>query len=129
MALRDSLRRDVVLVVEDDQDARAIFRHALRADGFDVREAEDGLAALRMIELCSPDLVVLDVRLPMLDGLSVREEIAAHAETRHIPVIIVTAFDIDRHRVNNARVMRKPVSPDDLVEAVRSQLHRGQGRR
>lgn len=124
MAWHDSLRRSVVLIVEDDLDARTIYRHALRVHGFDVREAVDGLEALRMIELSPPDLVVLDVRLPVLDGLSVREEIAAHAETRHVPVIIVTAFDLDPGRVRNARVMRKPISPDDLIDAVRTQLNR-----
>jgi two-component system phosphate regulon response regulator PhoB len=118
----DPLGRKVVLVVEDDDDLRSIFRNAIRGAGYGVREADDGLDALRIVEIDPPDLVVLDVRLPALDGISVREEIAANAQTRHIPVIIVTAFDIDRQRVRNARIMRKPVEPDELVDAVRSAL-------
>jgi DNA-binding response OmpR family regulator len=117
-----SLQRKVVLVVEDDADARAIFRDAIRAAGFTVVDVSDGLEALRIIEASPPALVVLDVRLPMLDGISVREEIAANAATRDLPVIIVTAFDIDRRRVHNARIMRKPLTPEELVGAVRSAL-------
>ena len=122
MPVLDPLGRKTVLVVEDDADLRHIFRNAIRGAGFGVREADDGLGALRIVEIDPPDLVVLDVRLPILDGISVREEIAANAHTRHIPVIIVTAFDIDRQRVRNARIMRKPIAPEDLVDAVRSAL-------
>ena len=123
MASRDPLARKTVLVVEDDADLRHIFRDAIRSAGFEVREAADGLAALRMVEFDAPDLIVLDVRLPALDGISVREEVASHADTRDIPVIIVSAFDVDRHRVRRARIMRKPITPVELIDAVRGALN------
>jgi CheY-like chemotaxis protein len=110
-------RRRIVLVVEDDADLRRIFSDALKFAGFEVREASDGPAALRAIENSRPDVVVLDVRLPTLDGGSVREEIVANPETRNIPIVMVTGIaGFDGH---GALVLQKPVSPQDLVAVVR----------
>jgi two-component system, OmpR family, response regulator len=116
------LARRIVLVVEDDHDLRRIFRDTLKFSGFDVREASDGTDALRMIEHTAPDLVVLDVRLPTLDGGSVRGEMAANERTRHIPVVVVTGSNIDLSQFKGDRVLRKPVAPDELLFAVRSTL-------
>ena len=116
------LARKTVLVVEDDHDLRRIFRDMLKFSGFDVREACDGTDALHMIEHTAPDLVVLDVRLPTLDGGSVRGEIAASERTRHIPVVVVTGSQIDDNQFKGDRVLRKPVSPDELLSVVRNTL-------
>jgi two-component system cell cycle response regulator DivK len=113
----------VVLVVEDDEDLRKLFRDSLIIAGFDAREAEDGLSALQLIESDPPDLVLLDLLLPTLDGYAVREEIAANARTQAIPVVIVTAVASTNYkRLHPARVLRKPVLPDDLVAVVRASL-------
>lgn len=116
--------RECILVVEDDDDLRHIFRESLRYAGFDVQEASDGPAALLILEDSTPDAVVLDMGLPTLDGMSVRDEMAATARTRHIPVVIVTGATVDATRVGTARVLRKPVTPEELVAAVRMCLAR-----
>ena len=67
-----------------------MFRQGLIFAGFDVVEAGDGLEALRTVDSTTPDAVILDLGLPIVDGQTVRQEIAAHAHTRQIPVIIVT---------------------------------------
>jgi len=113
----------LVLIVEDDADLRRVWKLALNLEGFDVEEAGDGLDALRRLEERIPDLVVLDLGLPMLGGLSVQQEIAAHAVTRSVPVVIVTASSDDLSGIDVPCIMRKPVSPDELVSAVRSCLH------
>jgi DNA-binding response OmpR family regulator len=110
------------LIVEDDGDLRRLFRTALMVDGFEVREASSGTQALRELEVSTPDLVVLDLILPGLSGLSVQEEIAAHAQTRSIPVIIVTASAMNLDQVQVACVLRKPVTPEELVQRVRHHL-------
>ena len=112
----------MVLVVEDNDDLRYIFRDSLKSAGFDVCDASDGPQALRMIDECRPDVVVLDLGLPTLDGMSVREELAAHPLTRHIPVVVVTGDDAAADRIKAARVLRKPVEPDRLIAAVRIAL-------
>ena len=113
-----------VLVVEDHQDLRDFYSLALRLEGFTVREAADGWEALRMIDSQPPDVLVLDLMMPGLNGLSVQREIAAQAATRDIPIVIVTASDWQVRGVNVACVLRKPIDPDTLVIAVRGCIGR-----
>ena len=96
----------------------------MKSAGFNVCEASDGVQALRCIEETVPDVVVLDIGLPMLDGMSVREELAAHGHTRDIPVIVVTgdAVDVPRLERTTTRLLRKPVNPSDLIAAVRAAI-------
>jgi CheY-like chemotaxis protein len=107
-----------ILVVEDDADLRRMFRQALSFGGFEVQEAGDGLSALRAIDERPPDGLVLDLGLPLIDGQTVRREIAARPSTRHIPVIVVTGQPGDHAALDAACVLRKPVTPDDLVATV-----------
>jgi CheY-like chemotaxis protein len=111
-----------VLVVEDDDDLRLIYRSALSFSGFAVHEAGNGLDALRRIDSNPPDLVVLDLSLPGVSGLAVLQEIAAHAHTRFIPIVIVTGSAEDLSRLQVACVLRKPIEPSELVRAVRRGL-------
>jgi len=119
--------RQRVLVVEDDGELRRLFRTALSLSGFDVLEAPDGIDALEIIEHDQPDLVVLDLTLVRLDGLSVQQELAARAITCHIPIVIVTGSDTEVSASNVACVLRKPVWPDVLVKIVRDCLARWSG--
>lgn len=114
--------RKSILVVEDDADLRRLFRTALVIEGFGVKEAVDGLDALRKLDEYPPDLVVLDLGLPVIDGFSVHADIASRASTRHLPVVVVTGSYIDLETLGVACVLRKPVDPDTLVATVRKCL-------
>lgn len=114
-----------ILVVEDNADLRRLFRTALSLAGYHVDEAADGLDALRIIENSAPDLVVLDLMLRSLDGRSVQQELAAHAFTRDIPIVVVTGSLLEISGVNVSCVLRKPVMPDQLVDTVRHCIVRG----
>lgn len=111
-----------VLIVEDNGDLRRLFCLALKLEGFTVAEAGDGYGALLMLERHRVDLVVLDLRLPGVDGLVVQQEIESRAAHERIPVIIVTSSIQDLSHVNVARILRKPVLPAALVETVREVL-------
>jgi DNA-binding response OmpR family regulator len=111
-----------VLIVEDDADLRRLYCDVLKANGFALCEAADGPRALRLIEDNPPDVIVLDIMLPTLDGYSVREEIAGNAHTRNIPVIIVTGAEVDVKRLSAARVLKKPIDPFELLRAVRAAI-------
>lgn len=113
-----SVRGKRILVVEDDADLRRLFRMALSVAGYDVDEAGDGLDALKIIENRPPDLVVLDLVLRALDGVSVRQELAAQSLTRHIPIVVVTGSTVDAGALDVACVLRKPIMPDELLRAV-----------
>ena len=114
-----------ILIVEDDEDLRALFRIALTLEGFEVQEAGDGLEALRQIDASPPDLVLLDLGLPLLSGTVVQQEIATHLFTRDIPVVIVTGSAKDLSDLHVKCVLRKPVTPEELVRTVHSCLATG----
>jgi DNA-binding response OmpR family regulator len=117
--------RLTVLIVEDDSSVRRMYRTALSFGGFDVIEAEDAINALRFLDQDLPDIVVLDLMLPTLSGLAVQQELAAHPRTASIPVVIVTGSDMSLDHVDVPCVLRKPVSPERLVAAVKNCLASG----
>lgn len=112
-------RRYTILVVEDDADLRGMFRAALALAGFDVRDAADGWEALRRVDIALPDLIVLDLGLPGVNGQGVLAELSAQAHTRAIPVVVVTASSDPLQGFQVDCVLRKPVDPDELLRAVR----------
>jgi DNA-binding response OmpR family regulator len=114
-----------VLIVEDDESLRRLYRTALAFAGYEIEQAADGLHALQLIDVNPPDLVVLDLNLPMVSGFVVQQDIAARAHTRHIPIVIVTGTHENLDALHLPCVLRKPVSPDDLIDAVRKCLHSG----
>ena len=114
-----------ILIVEDDEDLRSLFRIALTLEGFEVQEAGDGLEALRQIDHSPPDLVLLDLGLPLVSGTVVQQEIATHVFTRNIPVVIITASARDLSDLHVKCVLRKPITPEELVRTVHSCLADG----
>ena len=110
--------RRSVLVVDDDVATREMYRMALRIAGFDVETASDGVAALRRIEQHVPDVVVLDLDLPGINGIAVHGELDARERTRHVPIVIVTGTDWQSPFPVFA-ALSKPLSPHELVDAVR----------
>lgn len=117
--------RSTILIVEDDDHLRRMFRTVLTIEGYAVEEASDGPGALHRIHHDPPDLVVLDLSLPTVSGLIVQQEIAAHAHTRHIPVVIVTGSPHNLDHLDVPCVLRKPVDPEKLVRTVRQCLRSG----
>ena len=108
-----------ILVVEDDLALRELYRSTLRGAGYAVVGVEDGLDALKTVEVGKPRAVVLDLALPRLDGRAVSRELRANPTTQHIPVVIVSGTDTSDLDPNQfACVLKKPIDPDALVEAV-----------
>ena len=118
-------RQQTILVVEDDEDLRRLFRTALTLAGYHVEEAGDGLEALQKLDHSPPDLVVLDVMLPQISGLIVQQELAAHVLTRDIPVVIITGSGADLGNVGVSCILRKPITPEKLILTVQSCLASG----
>jgi DNA-binding response OmpR family regulator len=113
-----------VLLVEDDADLRYLFRISLTVAGFAVREAVDGYHALVALEESRPDVVVLDLGLPRVDGFAVLDELAARDDIRGPAVVVVTGLDgVER---DDAIVLHKPVEASTLIATVRS-VARGSG--
>jgi two-component system, OmpR family, phosphate regulon response regulator PhoB len=115
-----------ILVVDDDEESRALVRVALEREGFSVLEAGDGAVALELVRTESPDLVVLDVNLPSKGGFDVLSELRlAHS----VPVIMVTGRDGETDRVLGLELgaddyVVKPFAPRELTSRVRAILRR-----
>lgn len=115
-----------LLLVEDDLALSDVLAFALRRAGFEIVTAYDGLAGVRAWEQESPDLVVLDLNLPKLDGLAVCRRIRSQGET---PIIMLTVRDEDEEVVRGLETgaddyIVKPFSPNQLVARVRAVLRR-----
>ena len=106
-----------MLIVEDDQATREMYEYALRMAGLRVVVANDGFAALRIIDQEVPDVIVLDLDLPYVSGIDVEAEVMAHAETRITPVIVVTGTEWQVPE-SVFRILRKPINSEPLVSAV-----------
>jgi DNA-binding response OmpR family regulator len=115
-----------ILVVDDEDTIREVIRRYLERDGFAVREAADGYAALEAIQDGPPDLIVLDLMLPGVDGLSITQQIR---ERHRIPIIMLTAKGETSDRIRGLDLgaddyMAKPFSPQELVSRVKAVLRR-----
>ena len=118
---------DPILVVDDEPAVRAFFLRALRGAGFETLEAADGQEALDIVERHPVSLVLLDSRMPRLDGPSVIRALRARPATRTLPVILVTANAEPEDRVRGLEAgaddyLTKPVALDELEARVHAQL-------
>ena len=116
-----------ILVVEDTEDNRRILDDLLSAAGFRVIEAEDGEAGVARAAADQPDLILMDVQLPTIDGYEATRRIKADARTRHIPVVAVTSYALSDEalRATDAGCdgyVAKPFSPRKVLALVRSFL-------
>jgi DNA-binding response OmpR family regulator len=120
---------NTILVVDDEKNIVQLARLYLGNEGFKVEEAYDGKQALEKARSVNPDLVVLDVMMPEMDGLSVCKEIR---KSSSVPVIILTARGDDVDKIVGLEIgaddyMTKPFNPRELVARVKAVLRRTQG--
>jgi len=121
-----------ILVVEDEKDIRDLVRFHLEQEGWAVREADTGEAALAQVAAERPALVVLDLMLPGTDGLEVCRRLRAGHATHSIPIIMLTARAEEVDRVLGLELgaddyVTKPFSPREFVARVRAVLRRAHG--
>lgn len=116
-----------VLIVDDEPMARTLLRLMLVRAGFNVFEAEDGFDALEKVRKNQPDVVLLDVMMPGMDGFAVCETLRGEASTADLPVIMLSAkTDLESMnkglRVGATKYLTKPISPEELTQQVREVL-------
>src|SRR5206468_1117223 len=120
-----------ILVIDDEPDAVELVEFNLRSAGYEVVTAADGAEALKKAKAHAPDLVVLDVMLPEVDGLEVCKMLRRDPATSAIPIIMVTAKAAEIDRILGLELgaddyITKPFSPRELVLRVKKMLQRGQ---
>ena len=116
-----------ILIVEDQEELRQLECLLLGSRGYMVEGVADGKAALDYLESRKPDLVLLDVMLPGIDGFEVCRQIRSSEETKHIPVIMITARNSREDMVKGEQVganmyMTKPFKSQKIIESIRTLL-------
>jgi two-component system cell cycle response regulator DivK len=116
-----------ILVAEDHEDNRQILRDLLASGGFDMIEARDGGQAVAMAEQSHPDLILMDIQLPVIDGYEATRRIRAQPALKAIPIIMVTSYALsgDDEKARQAGCddyVAKPFSPRQLLAMIRRYL-------
>jgi two-component system cell cycle response regulator DivK len=118
----------LVLVVDDFEDNRAMYAEYLAYSGYSVEQAADGEEAVKLAQHLLPDIVVMDLSLPIMDGWEATRRLKADERTRRIPVIALTGHALASHS-RGAReagcdaFLAKPCLPEKLVEKVEELIH------
>ena len=118
-----------VLIVEDEPDIRELVVHHLKREGYQVSAASSGEEALRQVQAAPPDLVILDLMMPAMDGLEVCRRLRQDPSTVSLPIVMLTAKGDEVDRVLGLEIgaddyIVKPFSPKELLARVRAVLRR-----
>lgn len=119
-----------ILIIEDQEDNRAILRDLLSQAGYELIEAADGEEGVKLAQMERPDLILMDIQLPVIDGYEATRRIKATADLKSIPIIAVTSYALsgDEAKARAAGCdgyVTKPFSPRDLLAKVRAYLPAG----
>ena len=119
-----------ILMVEDTEDNRQIIRDLMESVGYDLIEAEDGAAGVAMAIEHRPDLILMDIQLPVMDGYEACRRIKADPELRHIPIVAVTSYALSGDETKTKAAgcdgyVAKPFSPRQLLAKMNEFLERG----
>jgi len=117
----------LILVVEDQEDNRRIMRDLLSSAGYEIIEAVTGEEGVAAAETHRPDLILMDIQLPGLDGYEATRQIKANPELEHIPIIVVTSYalsgdDVKAFEAGCNAYVSKPFSPRELLAKIREYL-------
>lgn len=117
-----------ILVVEDNLDMREVLHLYLKTEGFEVVTASDGREGLYMARAEKPDLILTDLHMPELDGISMVKELRAEPELKDTPIIVITAFGSEERdeaiRAGADRAINKPTHFESLIDDI-NELLRG----
>lgn len=116
-----------ILVVEDQPDNRQILRDLFESTGYEIVEAEDGQAGVAAAKAQRPDLILMDIQLPVMDGYEATRRIKADPDLKAIPIIVVTSYalsgdDVKARAAGCDGYVTKPFSPRELLAKVKEYL-------
>jgi DNA-binding response OmpR family regulator len=121
------LKKIIIVLAEDDHQIASLVKFKLEKDGYTVHLGENGRVALDLIKQTVPDMVILDVMMPVMDGFDVLRTIKSSDDTSNIPVIMLTAREMEEDVLKGFDLgavdyMTKPFSPSELSARVRVNL-------
>jgi len=118
---------ETILIIEDDASVRTLLQKSLTTKGFNVHVAEDGLRGLTSLEAINPDLIIVDIMMPRLDGMTFVKAIKGNTKTQKIPVIFLTAKNDPKTMIQGINLgarfyVTKPFQVDELLAKVQRAL-------
>lgn len=121
------MQKATVLLVEDDHDTRQMYAHCLELFGFVTRLARDGVEALAQAAIAVPDVIVMDLAMPRMDGFEATRRLKSDPATAAVPIVVLTAFtspgECERAlRAGADDFLAKPCEPDALISRLRHHL-------
>ena len=119
---------DRILVVDDDASVRELLKNRLLANGYEVVMMDNGLDAISMMKNWRPDLIIMDVYMPSIDGLSLFQEIQSDEELKDIPILVISGVKSMRDIFQPSRIARfmtKPFDPKALLATVKECVSHG----
>jgi two-component system cell cycle response regulator DivK len=121
------VRKPTVLIIEDNEQNLYLMRFLLEKNGFTVTDARDGPEGIRCACTLLPDLILLDIQLPMMDGYAVTKELRSQKPLTKTPIIAVTSYAMagDRERALGAGAtdyIEKPINPETFVRQISAHL-------
>lgn len=121
---------ETILIIDDDEDIREILGYALRKEGFSVHAAENGEKGLQMAEKYLPDIIILDVMMPEMDGIEVCEKLRSNPLTANLRICFLTARNEDYSQIAGFDAgaddyVSKPIKPRVLISRIHAILRRG----
>ena len=123
-----SMKSTRILTVDDSASMRALLNHALTSKGFEVKQADDGQAALEWLAVNEVDVVITDINMPRLDGFGLIERLRAGSRHRDRPILVLTTESSDEKKARAREAgatgwIVKPFDPEKLAAAVRRVAH------
>ncbi|MBD2605704.1 PAS domain S-box protein [Scytonema hofmannii FACHB-248] len=120
-------KRKTILVVDDDANIRELLRQQLENEGYNVREAKDGVDAIHQIKSARPDLILLDVMMPQINGFDVAAVLKNDPQTAEIPIIILSIIENKErgYHIGIDRYLTKPINTEKLLHEIGSLLSQG----
>lgn len=117
-----------IMTVDDSPSMRALLRHALSGEGYQIAAAEDGVDALERIDAAAPDLVITDINMPRMDGFGLIEALRRQPGHRNLPILVLTTESSDEKKARAREAgatgwIVKPFNPEKLAAAIRRVLH------
>lgn len=123
------MSKQTILVVDDEQDLLDLIEYNLKKEGYNVLKAENGVQGLEMAKEYKPNLILLDIMMPKLDGIQVCEKMRANPDLKPIPVIFLTARSDEKTEVEGLDIgaddfITKPISTTKLLSRIKAVLRR-----
>jgi len=118
--------KKTIIIVDDEKDARLILKEFLHPIGFRVLEATDGIDVLKILEREKPDLILMDIIMPQLDGIEAAREIRINFATSNIPIIVITAANPKDYGFVTSlginQILQKPIEGNTLLNAIKKEI-------